>query len=123
MTNNQRKETFEEVKQRITREEFVNKLTELGREETIKFFDLGLTNFASLVHFYECENILEEQSKKKRKETYEAKAQEKFNKLCEKVSKELLKRYYIEENHLLLIRTIILISLKDNVYSLLRTMI
>lgn len=99
MTNNQRKETFTEVKQRITREEFVNKLTELGREETIKFFRLGLTNFASLVHFYECEDILEEQSKKKRKETYEAKAQEKFNKLCKKVSKELLKRYYIEENH------------------------
>ena len=99
MTNNQRKETFEEVKQRITREEFVNKLTELGREETVKFFDLGLTNFASLVRFYECENILEEQSKKKRKETYEAKAREKFNKLCEKVSKELLKLYYIEENH------------------------
>lgn len=59
MTNNQRKETFREVKDRITREEFVNKLTELGREETIKFFDLGLTNFASLVHFYECENILD----------------------------------------------------------------
>ena len=60
MTNNQRKETFTEVKDRITREDFVGKLTELGREETIKFFDLGLTNFASLVHFYECENILEE---------------------------------------------------------------
>ena len=99
MTNNQRKETFTEVKDRITREEFVGKLTEFGREETIKFFDLGLTNFASLVHFYECENILEEQSKKKRKETYEAKAKEKFNKLCEKVSRELLKLYYIEENH------------------------
>ena len=66
MTNNQRKETFTEVKDRITREEFVNKLTELGREDTIKFFNLGLTNFASLVHFYKCENILKQQSKKKK---------------------------------------------------------
>ena len=43
--------------------------------------------------------FLRSSQRKKRKETYEAKAQEKFNKLCEKVSKELLKQYYIEENH------------------------
>ena len=65
MNNHQRKETFSEVKQRITREEFVDKLTELGREDTLKFFNIGLTNFSSLVHFYECENILEEQAKQK----------------------------------------------------------
>lgn len=99
MTNNQRKETFSEVKQRITREEFVNKLTELGRDATIQLFELGLTNFGSLVHFYECENILEEQAKQKRKLAFEVKAKEKFNKLCEKVSKESLKSYYIDENH------------------------
>ena len=65
MTNNQRKETFEEVKNRVTREDFVNKLLELGREKTIKFFDLGLTNFASLVHFYECEYIFDSSLRKR----------------------------------------------------------
>ena len=99
MTNNQRKETFCEVKQRITREEFVNKLTELGREETIKFFELGLTNFASLVHFYECENILKEQSKKKRKEAYEQKAKQKITSLINAVSKDELIEFYITQNH------------------------
>ena len=102
MTNYQRKETFEEVKQRVTREEFVNKLTEVGRENTIEFFRLGLTNFASLVRFYDCENILQEEAKQKRKASYQVKAQEKFNKLCEKASKESLERYYIEENHSLI---------------------
>ena len=99
MTNNQRKQTFEEVKQRITREEFVNKLTELGREETRKFFDLGLTNFESLVHFYECENILKEQSKKKRKESYEQKAKQKLTSLINDVSKDELIEFYITQNH------------------------
>ena len=99
MTNNQRKETFEEVKQRVTREEFVGKLTELGREETIKFFDLGLTNFASLVHFYECENILKEQAKKKRKEAYELKAKQKITSLINAVSKDELIEFYITQNH------------------------
>ena len=99
MNNNQRKETFEEVKKRITREEFVNKLNECGREETITFFNLGLTNFVSLVHFYECENILEEWKQRKRKAAYEVKAKEKLNDLCNKVSKESLHQYYIEQNH------------------------
>lgn len=99
MTNNQRKETFLEVKKRITREEFISKLTELGREETLQFFNLGLANFASLVHFYECENILEEQAKQKRKLAFEARAREKLAQLCDKVSAERLKNYYIDENH------------------------
>lgn len=99
MTNNQRKETFSEVKQRITKEEFVDKLTQSGREETIKFFDLGLTNFSSLVHFYECENILEEQSKKKRKETYELKAKKKLEEIICSISKEDLIEFYIIQNH------------------------
>lgn len=99
MTNNQRKKTFLEVTERITREEFINKLTELGREETLQFFNLGLANFASLVHFYECENILEEQAKLRRKLTFEARAREKLAQLCDKVSAESLKNYYIDENH------------------------
>ena len=99
MTNNQRKETFSEVQQRITREEFVNKLTKLGREETIKFFDLGLTNFSSLVNFYECENILKEQSKKKRKEAYELKAKQKFEELIQRAPKDEFIEFYIAQNH------------------------
>lgn len=99
MKNNQRKETFTEVKQRITRDEFVSKLKSLGREETIKFFELGLTNFASLVHFYECEDIVEELKQQKRKAYYEQRAAEKFNKLIEKVSKESLVDFYLTQNH------------------------
>lgn len=99
MTNNQRKETFTEVKQRITREEFVSKLKELSREETIKFFELGLTNFTSLVHFYECENILEEEKQKKRKAAYELKAKEKFNLLLAKAPKDFFIDYYLTQNH------------------------
>lgn len=99
MKNNQRKETFSEVKQRITRDEFVSKLTKLGRDETIKFFDLGLTNFGSLVHFYECENILEEEKQKKRKAVYELKAREKLEILVSLAPKDLLVDYYITQNH------------------------
>ena len=99
MTNNQRKETFSEVKQRITREEFVGKLQELGRDETIKFFELGLTNFGSLVHFYECENILKEQAKQKRKASYELKAKQKLDALVKLVSKEEFNEFYINQNH------------------------
>ena len=99
MTNNQRKETFTEVKNRITREEFVTKLTELGREGTINFFELGLTNFASLVNFYDCRNILEEQSKQKRKETYHLKAKQKLDALVNLVSKEEFIEFYIDQNN------------------------
>ena len=99
MTNNQRKEPFSEVKQRITREEFVAKLTELGREETIKFFELGLTNFASLVRFYECEDILEEQARTKRKQTYELKAKQKLDELVQRVPMEQFVDFYITQNY------------------------
>lgn len=99
MNNNQRKETFSEVKQRVTRDEFVSKLTELGREETIKFFKLGLTNFGSLVHFYECESILEEWKQKNRRNAYEQKAKEKFELLLQKAPKDVFINYYIAKNN------------------------
>ena len=72
------KESFVDVKSRITRDEFRTTFAELDKDETIKKFNLSLANFSYLVHYYEAEDIVEELKQKKRKFAYQQKAEKKI---------------------------------------------
>lgn len=93
------KESFVDVKSRITRDEFRTTFAELDKDETIKKFNLSLANFSYLVHYYEAEDIVEELKQKKRKFAYQQKAEQKLQLLKNKIPKENLIEYYIKQNH------------------------
>ena len=93
------KESFVDVKSRITRDEFRTTFAELDKDETIKKFNISLANFSYLVHYYEAEDIVEELKQKKRKLFYQQKAEEKLQLLKNKIPKENLIEYYIKQNH------------------------
>lgn len=93
------KESFVDVKSRITRDEFRTTFAELDKDETIKKFNLSLANFSYLVHYYEAEDIIEELKQKKRKFAYQQKAEKKLQLLKDRVPKDKLVKVYITENN------------------------
>ena len=93
------KESFVDVKSRITRDEFRTTFAELDKDETIKKFNLSLANFSYLVHYYEAEDIVEELKQKKRKFAYQQKAEKKLQLLKDRVPKDKLVKIYITENN------------------------
>lgn len=93
------KESFEAVKERITREEFRSTLEQFDREGTLKNLNLNLSVFKYLVHIYQAEDIIEQLKQQKRKIAYQKKAEEKLQQLKDKISFEALVDFYITQNH------------------------
>lgn len=95
----QNKTTFEDIKSKVSSDEFRSTLEKLDREKTIQKFNISLVTFSKLVQLYEATDIIEKLKQQKRRAAYEKKATIKQLNLQQQISKDDLVNYYIEENH------------------------
>lgn len=93
------KESFNEIINRISKDEFRATLEQLDKEETCKKFNLSLLNFSQLVRLYEAQDIIEKIKQQKRKLAYQQKAKEKLQTLISNISKLDLIDFYITKNN------------------------